>query len=179
MLIRAIAVPSGREAIRREKALHAVLRAWADASRSDLEKELRQVTADHKKLVDAIIAGVPAEQVKDRVIELDARRKELERDVVSAPAPDPVRFHPSIAKTYRDRVGQLIRSLSDPEGAEKAKEALRALVEKDRAGAGAGRGRQDDAGDRPARRAGGPALLGPRRTDAQSGWRHKCESGLK
>ena len=40
--------------------------AQADAGRSGLEKELRQVTGDHKKLVDAILAGVPADQVKDR-----------------------------------------------------------------------------------------------------------------
>ena len=34
-----------------------------------------------------------------------------------------------MAKTYRDRVGQLIRGLSEPAGAEDAKDALRALVE--------------------------------------------------
>ncbi|MFC0339925.1 hypothetical protein [Paracoccus niistensis] len=91
---------------------------------------MRQVTADHKKLVDAIIAGVPAEQVKDRMIELDARRKELERLLSAAPAPDPVRFHPSMAKTYRTRVGQLIQGLSNADDQEEAKEALRSLVDK-------------------------------------------------
>ncbi|WJS85314.1 recombinase family protein [Paracoccus sp. TOH] len=106
------------------------LQAEAGAGRTALEKELRQVTGDHKKLVDAIIAGVPAEQVKDRMIELDARRKELERQLSTAPAADPLRFHPSMAKTYRTRVGQLIHGLSDAEGQEEAKEALRALVEK-------------------------------------------------
>ena len=39
--------------------------------------------------------------------------------------PDPLRIHPAMAHTYRDRVGALIRGLSDAE----AKEALRALVE--------------------------------------------------
>lgn len=106
------------------------LQAQANAGRAGLEKELRQVTTDHGKLVDAILAGVPAEQVKDRMIALDRRRKELARVLAAAPAPDPVRFHPSMAKTYRTRVGQLIRGLSDVEGAEEAKEALRALVEK-------------------------------------------------
>ena len=106
------------------------LRAEADAGRSGLEKELRQVVVDHARLVDAIVAGVPANQVKDRMMALDARRKELERVLATAPAPDPVRFHPSMAKTYRDRVGQLIRGLSEPGAAEEAKEALRALVDK-------------------------------------------------
>ena len=106
------------------------LQARADAGRAGLKKELKQVTADHSKLVDAIIAGVPAEQVKDRMIALDARRKELEGRLSSAPAPDPLRFHPTMAKTYRSRVGQLVRGLSAPGGQEEAKEALRALIDK-------------------------------------------------
>jgi site-specific DNA recombinase len=44
-------------------------------------------------------------------------------------APDLVRFHPAKAKTYRARVGQLIRGRSDARRQEEAKEALRALVE--------------------------------------------------
>ena len=64
------------------------------------------------------------------MIDLDGRRKELERVLASAPAPDPVRFHPSMARTYRTRVGQLIRGLSDADGQEEAKEALRSLVDK-------------------------------------------------
>ena len=106
------------------------LQAQADAGRSGLEKELRQVTGDHRKLVDAILVGVPADQVKDRMIELDGRRKDVEGMLSAAPAPDPVRFHPRMARTYRTRVGQLIRGLADPDGGEEAKEALRALVEK-------------------------------------------------
>ncbi|WP_245727397.1 recombinase family protein [Paracoccus isoporae] len=106
------------------------LMAEANAGRTELEKELRRVTGDHKKLVDAIIAGVPAEQVKDRMIELDGRRKEIEKLLATAAAPDKLRIHPSMAKTYRDRVGQLIRGLTDAEDMEEAKEALRALVDK-------------------------------------------------
>ncbi|MCG6113475.1 MAG: recombinase family protein [Paracoccus sp.] len=106
------------------------LQATAHAGRAGLEKELKQVTADHRKLVDAIIAGVPADQVKDRMIVLDGRCKELEATLSAAPTQDPLRFHPSMAGTYRKRVGQLVRSLSEPNGQEEAKEALRALVEK-------------------------------------------------
>lgn len=106
------------------------LQAQADAGRAGLERELRQATADHKKLVDAIIAGVPAEQVKDRMIALDTRRRELENVLAAAPVPDPVRFHPSMARTYRTRVGALIRGLSDADGMDEAKEALRCLIEK-------------------------------------------------
>ena len=106
------------------------LQATRAAGRADLEKELKQVSTDHKKLVDAIIAGVPADQVKDRMIELDARRKDLERQLAASPAPDPIRIHPGMATTYRARIGQLIAGLSENDRMEEAKEALRALVEK-------------------------------------------------
>ncbi|RBP86950.1 DNA invertase Pin-like site-specific DNA recombinase [Rhodobacter sp. 140A] len=105
------------------------LQASREAGRADLERELKQVSADHKKLVDAIIAGVPAEQVKDRMIALDMRRKELERQLVATPSPDPIRIHPGMAKTYRERIGQLIAGLSQAERMDEAKEALRALIE--------------------------------------------------
>lgn len=106
------------------------LQAEATAGRADLERELREVTGNHKKLVDAIVAGVPAEQVKDRMIALDARRKALERQLSAAPAPDPVRFHPSMVRAYRERIGTLIRALTEPDGMEEAKEALRGLIER-------------------------------------------------
>ncbi|OWJ74310.1 hypothetical protein CDV49_19895, partial [Haematobacter genomosp. 1] len=106
------------------------LEAARSAGRADLEKELARVSTDHKKLVDAILAGVPADQVKDRMIELDGRRKDLERQLSASPAPDPVRIHPGMAKTYRARIGQLIAGLSEAERMDEAKEALRALIEK-------------------------------------------------
>ena len=106
------------------------LQATREAGRFDLEKDLASVVRDHKKLVDAIIAGVPAEQVKDRMIELDARKKTLERQLAASPGRDPIRIHPGMARTYRDRIGQLIRGLADAERMDDAKEALRALIEK-------------------------------------------------
>ncbi|WP_418024812.1 recombinase family protein [Paracoccus sp. TD-10] len=106
------------------------LQATRAAGRADLERELKQVITDHKKLIDAIIAGVPADQVKDRMIELDARRKDLERQLSASPAPDPIRIHPGMAKTYRARIGALIAGLSEAERMDEAKEALRALIDK-------------------------------------------------
>ena len=106
------------------------LRASATAGRAGVEKELAQVSRDHSKLVDAIVAGVPAEQVKDRMMALDARRTDLQRQLDRIPAEDPVRYHPSMARTYRSRVAALIRGLGDAEGMEEAKEAVRALVDR-------------------------------------------------
>ncbi|MGO4910715.1 recombinase family protein, partial [Pseudorhodobacter sp. W20_MBD10_FR17] len=42
------------------------LQAEASSNRGSLEKDLAAAKKDHSKLIDAIIAGVPADQVKDR-----------------------------------------------------------------------------------------------------------------
>ncbi|UWQ55881.1 recombinase family protein [Leisingera caerulea] len=106
------------------------LKAAAAGNRKEKEQALARARRDHQKLVDAIIAGIPADQVKDRMIELDTRRQQLERELAHTPAPAPVVFHPSMAEAYRERVSRLIRSLGSAEGMEEAKEALRALVER-------------------------------------------------
>ncbi|PYF06158.1 hypothetical protein C8J30_1347 [Rhodobacter viridis] len=105
------------------------LAAAANAGRGDLKKELRTIKTAQDKLVEAIIAGVPADQVKEKLAELDARRREVETELAAMAGPDPVRFHPSMAGTYRDRVGALIRGLGDATQMDLAKEALRGLIE--------------------------------------------------
>ena len=106
------------------------LAAAASQGRDTLERELGSVKRDHAKLVDAIIAGVPPEQVKDRMNALDARRKEIEERLAHGDQPTPVRFHPTMSATYRDRIGSLIQNLGDLEGADEARDAIRSLVEK-------------------------------------------------
>ncbi|UWQ32172.1 hypothetical protein K3555_16620 [Leisingera sp. M527] len=106
------------------------LKAAAAGNRKEKEQALARAKRDHQKLVDAIIAGIPADQVKDRMIELDTRRQQLERELEHTPAPDTVVFHPSMAEAYRERVSRLITTLGSTESMEEAKEALRALVER-------------------------------------------------
>lgn len=106
------------------------LAAAASQGRDTLERELASVKRDHAKLVDAIIAGVPPEQVKDRMIALDSRRKEIEERLTRGDQPTPVRFHPTMSATYRHRIGALIQNLGDLEGADEARDAVRSLVEK-------------------------------------------------
>ena len=107
------------------------LAAAATTTRTTMEKELATTKRDHAKLVDAIIAGVPADQVKDKMIALDTRRKELEAQLAQADAsPAPVRLHPTMSETYRERVAALIRALAKSEGMEEAREAIRGLIEK-------------------------------------------------
>jgi len=50
------------------------LNAEAEQGRGALEKELATANRDHGKLVDAIIAGIPADQVKDKMQALSGKR---------------------------------------------------------------------------------------------------------
>ncbi|WP_376871008.1 recombinase family protein [Albirhodobacter sp. R86504] len=106
------------------------LQAEATQNQGSLEKELSATKRDHSKLIDAILAGVPADQVKDRMNALDARRIELEAQLSREPAPSAIRIHPKMAETYRDQVGLLIEQLQQPEGMLEAKEALRGLIDR-------------------------------------------------
>ena len=71
------------------------------AGRDGLERELLQVTRDHGTLIDAIVAGISAKQVKDRMNTLDKRRTEIQSKLQTSPAPDLIRIHPKMAVTYR------------------------------------------------------------------------------
>ena len=51
------------------------------------------------------------------------RRKELEAQIAQADvAPAPIRLHPKMSETYRERVAALIRGLPESEGMEEARE---------------------------------------------------------
>ncbi|SDG25952.1 recombinase family protein, partial [Rhodobacter capsulatus] len=76
----------------------------ADTFRATREAELRQVKRDHDKLVDALLEGIPAARVKSKMEALAARQAELEALLAASPAPSVVRFHPSMAGTYRKRI---------------------------------------------------------------------------
>ncbi|WP_183491192.1 recombinase family protein [Martelella radicis] len=102
----------------------------AASDRKTKEAELARVKNDHAKLIDAIVAGVPADQVKDRMNDLDRRRKALEHELASIEAPEPVLFHPSMAARYREQITMLIAGLSEADQMLGSKEALRDLIEK-------------------------------------------------
>ncbi|MEP4126724.1 MAG: hypothetical protein ABJL98_18575 [Lentilitoribacter sp.] len=106
------------------------MNAEAEQGRGSLEKELATTNRDHGKLVDAIIAGIPADQVKDKMQALSERRATLEAELSRAPAPDPIRIHPKMAVTYQERVSELISGLSNADRLQEAQEALRALIDR-------------------------------------------------
>ncbi|MEI4488903.1 hypothetical protein V8J36_22200 [Frigidibacter sp. MR17.14] len=80
--------------------------------------------------MDAILDKIPAELVRDRMVALDQRRQAIEAQLSQEPAASPLRIHPSMAATYRKRIGALIRGLGDAEHMPEAKEAVRALIDR-------------------------------------------------
>lgn len=150
------------------------LRAQADAGRAGLERELRQTSSDHTKLVDAIIAGVPAEQVKDRMIALDARRKDLEAVLSAAPAPGPGAVPPIDGPDLSCSRWRLDPRIDRCRAGKRCQGRAAGVDREDRAGAGGRGGRRHASCDRPARRSGGVAAtcdgaaIACRSTDAKS-----------
>lgn len=99
--------------------------AGLNADRDELERVNREVA----RLVKAIIDGVPAAQVKDKMLELEERQKTLEKRVRDAKEM-PVSLHPNLAGHYREQIGRLREALQCPDKREQAAAALRPLIDR-------------------------------------------------
>jgi site-specific DNA recombinase len=94
------------------------------------EVELERVTRELDRCIGAITEGIPPSRVKDKMIELDARRTALMTEVQPAKAPEPY-LHPNMADVYRRKVEQLADALKgDDLASTSAREALRPLIER-------------------------------------------------
>ena len=95
------------------------------------EKELAKLIKEQDALVNAFLSGLPPERIKARMEQLEARQKQIEKDLATAPAPNaPLRIHPKMADTYYDRIREMIVALSEPDQESEAREAIRGLIEK-------------------------------------------------
>jgi hypothetical protein len=93
------------------------------------EIELAKVTRELDKLIDALMEGVPVQRVKERMLELEDRRQELQQQALHTRLPEPY-LHPNMAETYRRKVADLARAVSSDMGSAKAaQEAIRSLIE--------------------------------------------------
>ena len=104
------------------------LRGQHRATLVSTERELARLEARRKKLIEMVMEGVPAAEVKDEMIAGAARREEIERQRQSLSEPPPL-LHPQMADIYRTKVTQLARALQEPESRPEATEALRGLVD--------------------------------------------------
>ena len=104
-----------------------LLRANLHQSESQ-RRDLASVERKIGNLLDALADGIRTTNVQKRLAELEARQKELQREVTSSRSPR-VALHPNLAQQYRAPVAQLRTALARDDGVS-ALEAARCLIEK-------------------------------------------------
>ena len=102
-------------------------RAALEAARTEVTRIDRELDT----LLDLILKGGAAEKINARMVQLEARKRELERALTEAAEPPPL-LHPEMATFYREQVTALHLALGDAEGTDRAEaaERLRSLVSK-------------------------------------------------
>jgi site-specific DNA recombinase len=99
------------------------LRMEHRANLSAAEREIERIEVRRKKLVESIMDGVPASEVRDELNANAVRREELKAKLAAADAPPPL-LHPEMAGLYRQKVSALAQALEHPETRTEASEAL-------------------------------------------------------
>ena len=92
------------------------------------EREIERIEIRRKKLVQSIMDGVPASEVKDERNANAVRREELKAEIAAADAPPPL-LHPEMADLYRQKATTLAEALEGPATRVETTEALRGLVD--------------------------------------------------
>jgi site-specific DNA recombinase len=107
------------------------LRMQGRASLEAARSEVRRIDRELDTLLDLILKGGAAERINAKMVQLEARKAELERVLAEAAEPPPL-LHPEMATFYREQVTALHLALGDAEGADRveAAERLRSLVSK-------------------------------------------------
>ena len=93
--------------------------------RAEWEKNDRQLD----KFVDAIGDGADVSKIKGRMLELEARQKELER-LLDTTEEAPVLIHPNMGHRYHVEIQNLMASLNDPAHRDESAQIVRRLIEK-------------------------------------------------
>jgi hypothetical protein len=104
------------------------LRMEHRSSLSAAEREIERIEVRRKKLVESIMDGVPASEVRDELNANALRREQLKARLAAANAPPPL-LHPEMARIYREKVSELAKALQEPDSRSEATEALRGLVD--------------------------------------------------
>ena len=106
------------------------LRMAETGNRARDEARLAKIVRDLDRMIDAIIDGVPAERVKDRMVALENEKASIEARLADAPAEEKPLIHPSMGGRYRKAVSELRESLADLSAQHDAIEILRGLIDK-------------------------------------------------
>jgi site-specific DNA recombinase len=104
------------------------LRMEHRSSLSAAEREIERIEVRRKKLVESIMDGVPASEVRNELNANASRREELKAKLAAADEPPPL-LHPGMADLYRQKVTTLAEALEHSETRTEATEALRGLID--------------------------------------------------
>ncbi|TVV74642.1 recombinase family protein [Sphingomonas solaris] len=91
--------------------------------------QIRKIDRDLDRLVDMILRGGAADRLNERMVRMEARKRELEAVVAQSKEPAPL-LHPEMAGYYRRQVESLHEALNSGPEAERLKAAdlLRSLI---------------------------------------------------
>ena len=103
------------------------LHAERDAQRDADADTLSRTERDLARLIQALLDGVPASAVREKMAELEARRDGL-RGRLTASEDTGLRLHPDMAGYYRAQIVDLRTALSDPGRNRQAAEIVGKLV---------------------------------------------------
>jgi site-specific DNA recombinase len=93
------------------------------------EDALSRTERDLARLVQALLEGVPASAVREKMAELEARKDTL-RDRLAQNQGTGIRLHPNMADYYRAQIVGLRAALTEPGSRGEAAEIVRRLVDR-------------------------------------------------
>ena len=105
------------------------LRMEGSATIEGARSEVRRIERELDKLLVLILRGGAADKINTKMVQLEHRKAEVERQLADAETPPPL-LHPEMATFYREQVSTLHTALQDDSEATrlKAGEVLRTLV---------------------------------------------------
>jgi DNA invertase Pin-like site-specific DNA recombinase len=106
------------------------LRGNAGAAIAAARAELKKIDRDLDILVELILKGSPADRINVKMVKMEARQKELERELAQSQEPPPL-LHPNMAHHYRVQLDNLAAALehSDEHKRIEAGEVIRSLID--------------------------------------------------
>ncbi|WP_425044985.1 recombinase family protein [Primorskyibacter sp. S87] len=96
--------------------------------KANVERELAKVIKQIDKIIEAITEGMFHSSMKAKMDTLEARKAELEVELVSCETEPPVLLHPGLAEVYRETVANLSAALNDPATKTEATTIIRSLL---------------------------------------------------
>ena len=91
--------------------------------------DFKTVDAELEKCVDLMLSGVPPEKIKERMVSLDLKKKELESRLEAEPETVAI-LHPKMSIVYKTKLDELFEQLANAEQKDKAFGIVRSLVDK-------------------------------------------------